>query len=185
MVDFNAREAFGFGEKGFITLLVGNERVINEWSKPLEGKRASYSILFRWYVSSAIDISNLPSEIKSYKLLWDEVKSPTRENRLDDWYKIKAIVDKIYGEQKEEISSFQGTIGGIEQKMVIVSRIVASGKKKQYTFKDMNNNYYIWETATQNFNLNDQITLKMKIKDHCLIDGIPHTIVWYCKVKEN
>ena len=55
------------------------------------------------------------------------------------------------------------------------------GEKHSFTFVDSEDNYYIWETGTKDYMVDEKVHLKMKVKEHKEVNGINCTIVWYCK----
>ena len=179
MVNFNARQAFGFGEAGFVTRLIGDEQLINQWSRKNGFPRAYYNILFGWTVPSNESLDDLPSEILTQTITWNMVKSSKTENRMTDWYNLQNIIEQLNNVQSN--SNYQGTIGETLHKQVIIVENKVHGKNHQYILQDQQQNYYLWETKSQDIATGTFINLSMRIKEHIINKGTKYTIVHYCR----
>lgn len=190
-VKFAARNAFGFGELGFITLYKGDMQVISDFFKSFTideaGHRAAwYNTIFHWYTPSKMDVpENLPEGVEAVRLDWDDVRDETDEENLQmkDNEFVEAYVNSLISEPSK--SEYQGNVGEWLVKTVTVTKNVALnsryGESHMHILEDEDGNVYVWTTGSKNIEADRVITLKMKVKDHKDYKGIKQTIVWYCK----
>lgn len=190
-VKFAARNAFGFGELGFITLYKGDLQVISDFFKSFTideaGHRAAwYNTIFHWYTPSKMDVpENLPEGIEAVRLDWDDVRDETDEENLQmkDNEFVEAYVNSLISEPSK--SEYQGNVGDWIVKTVTVTKNVALnsryGESHMHILEDEDGNVYVWTTGSKNIEADRVITLKMKVKDHKDYKGTKQTIVWYCK----
>lgn len=186
-IKFAARNAFGFGEKGYITLIYGNNDTIKEWREHLPEYTIWYNNTFGWYMPSTRMIEGLiiPSEIHSAVLQWDQIRDTNDEENLQmiPHEEARKIVQQLtVGESK---SQWQGIVGDwliIEVK--VVKNITFSnnyGESHMHILHDEDENEYVWTTGSKNLEEGKVLKLKMKVKDHNEYNGVKQTIVWYCK----
>jgi len=190
-VKFAARNAFGFGELGFITLYKGDSQVISDFFKSFTideaGHRAAwYNTIFHWYTPSKMDVpENLPEGVEAVRLDWDDVRDETDEENLQmkDNEFVEAYVNSLISEPSK--SEYQGNVGDWIVKTVTVTKNVALnsryGESHMHILEDEDGNVYVWTTGSKNIEADRVITLKMKVKDHKDYKGTKQTIVWYCK----
>jgi len=190
-VKFAARNAFGFGELGFITLYKGDSQVISDFFKSFTideaGHRAAwYNTIFHWYTPSKMDVpENLPEGVEAVRLDWDDVRDETDEENLQmkDNEFVEAYVNSLISEPSK--SEYQGNVGDWMIKTVTVTKNVALnsryGESHMHILEDEDGNVYVWTTGSKNIEADRVITLKMKVKDHKDYKGTKQTIVWYCK----
>lgn len=190
-VKFAARNAFGFGELGFITLYKGDLQVISEYFKSFTideaGHRAAwYNTIFHWYTPSKMDVpENLPEGVEAVRLDWDDVRDETDEENLQmkDNEFVEAYVNSLISEPSK--SEYQGNVGEWMVKTVTVTKNVTLnsryGESHMHILEDEDGNVYVWTTGSKNIDADRVITLKMKVKDHKDYKGTKQTIVWYCK----
>lgn len=190
-VKFAARNAFGFGEAGFITLYKGDLQVISEYFKSFsideEGHRAAwYNTIFHWYTPSKMNVpEDLPEGVEAVRLDWDDVRDETDEENLQmkDNAFVEEYVNSLISEPSK--SEYQGAIGEWMVKTVTVTKNVTLnsryGESHMHILEDEDGNVYVWTTGSKNIEADRVVTLKMKVKDHKDYKGTKQTIVWYCK----
>ena len=175
---FNARHAFGFDEKGYILLYKG--RNVEKWA---ENNRTNiwFNLIFGYYTPSKFECPKLADGIESVVLNWDDVAANDISVKSDD--EVKKIVAAMLND--ENGSNFQGNVNDWLQKSVVVkdkkSKESHFGTKHTYTLEDNEGNMYMWETGAKDYSIEQEVSLKMKVKDHKEINNTKTTIVWYCK----
>ena len=181
IMDFNARHVFGFGDSGYITIYKGNESLLREF-RELHQESFRYNLTFGIYTPSRLSVpSNLPAGTCAVILKWEEVMD--HDDRMKSHEVVQKIVAKKLGTLSE--SKYQGEINEWLQKTVTVKEKKSQenhfGTKHTYTLEDAEGNNYVWETGAKDYESGKTVSLKMKVKEHKEINGIPITIVWYCK----
>ena len=184
---FAARNAFGFGEAGFITLFKGDSTILNEWAHETDPCRARYNTLFGWFCPSKLEIVNLPAEITPIVLKWDDVRNlndPENLTMRDD-----AEVSKLIHELLDDLSKseYQGEVGDwLERKVTIKKNVPVDGRfgeSRVHIMEDADGNEYVWITASKNLEVGYKCVMRMKVKEHKEYNGVKQTIVYYCKMK--
>ena len=178
----NARTNYwGFGE-GYITLLSGDQHVINDWAHETDPCRARYNMMFGWFVPSNKPMPELPEGVTGVRLNWEDVCAD--ETSLKDFDEVERKVKEIRGDYVSP-SEYQGAIGEWLTIEVTVREKYSSngmyGDKTTHIMTDANNNIYQWGTGTKNYEIGTVLTLKMKVKEHKEYKGEKRTVVWYCK----
>lgn len=187
-VKFAARNAFGFGEAGFITLLKGDQNVINEWAHETDPCRARYNTMFGWFCPSTLAIENLPDGVELVRLDWDKVadESDSEHLSIKDEADVKAAIRELVGEPESQ-SEYQGEINDwLEEKVVIKRNIAVDnryGSTHMHIMEDERGNIYLWSTASKDLPESSEYNMRMKVKDHKEYNGEKQTIVYYCKIK--
>lgn len=177
---FNAREAFGFGALGYITLYKGNN--VQEWA---ENDRTNiwYNLTFGYYTPSKFETPKVLNGIEPIKLNWADVQE--QDNQMKPHDEVSKYVNKLLNDNIISNSTYQGTIGDWIIKEITIYKNVTKtnyyGDKHIHYMHDTDGNTYIWETGTKNFKENTTMQLKMKVKEHKEINDEQCTIVWYCK----
>lgn len=194
-IKFAARNAFGFGEAGYITLYKGDMEVLSEYFKSFtideEGHRAAwYNLIFGWYTPSKLSVpTNLPKGIEAVQLDWDVVRDPEDEENLqmrdNEW--VIDYVQKLLAVPSK--SEYQGEVGSwIECNVTVVKKVTLNGRygdSYMHIMQDANENVYVWTTSSKSLDIDAQYNIKMKVKEHKEYKGTKQTIVWYCKIKED
>ena len=184
---FAARNAFGFGEAGFITLFKGDSTILNEWAHETDPCRARYNTLFGWFCPSKLEIVNLPAEITPIVLKWDDVRNlndPENLTMRDD-----AEVSKLIHELLDDLSKseYQGEVGDwLERKVTIKKNVPVDGRfgeSRVHIMEDADGNEYVWITASKNLEVGYKCVMRMKVKEHKEYNGVKQTVVYYCKMK--
>lgn len=191
-VRFAARNAFGFGEAGYITVYKGNPSVISKYFKSFSideaGHRAAwYNQTFKWYTPSKMDVpEDLPDGVEAIRLDWNEVRDPEDSENLamrDHEFVTEYVNSLITIPSK---SQYQGEIGDWIIKDVLVNKNVALssrfGESHMHILEDNEQNVYVWTTGSKNYEEGTMLRLKMKVKDHKEYNGVQQTVVWYCKL---
>lgn len=186
-IKFAARNAFGFGDAGYITLIWGNNETIKEWRDELPQHTVWYNEIFGWFIPSGREPAEIPTELNKFHLGWECVCNPEDPENLEmrDKEEVRKYIQTIlYGESKSE---FQGTPNEwLEKEVVIKSNIVFDshyGETHMHVMEDSDGNVYVWSTASKSLEENKTYTIKMKVKEHKEYKGVKQTVVYYCKVK--
>ena len=175
---FNARHAFGFGEKGYITLYKGKN--VEEWA---ENDRTNiwFNLIFGYYTPSKFESPKVLNGVEPIQLKWEDVME--NGNQMKSHEEVRKIIASMINE--ESVSVFQGEVGTWIQKAVTVTEKKTKdsryGTKHTYTLEDAENNTYIWETGAKDYPVTQTVSLKMKVKEHKEINNEKVTVVWYCK----
>lgn len=179
-MDFNARQAFGFGEEGFITLYKGHPS--EEWFDN-EHIHLRRNLTFGYYTPGRLELPSLTGDIEPIRLYWEEVA--VEGNKMKPHEEVQKYVNTLLMPTSNSKSQYQGNENEWLQKEVIVREKKSAdsryGTKHTYTLVDAENNTYIWETGTKDYSIDMAVSLKMKVKTHKEINGEKCTVVWYCK----
>ena len=184
-VQFAARNAFGLGKDGFITILVGDYDTINTYVHEDATGKARYANMFGWYFPSEEKVENVPDTVKTIRIEWDAVRDENDPKSLTmkDNDFVKKYIRSLTSEPSN--STFQGTIGEWLEKTVTVKKNITLdgryGTSHMHIMEDEVGNVYVWTTASKSKKANDTITLRMKVKDHKEYEGVQQTVVYYCK----
>ena len=178
IMNFNARHAFGFDEKGYILIYKGKN--VEEWA---ENDRTNiwFNLTFGYYTPSKFDCPKLIDGITPIKLNWADVMA--HDDRMKPHEEVQKIVAALLYD--ENTSKYQGEINEWLQKTVTIkekkSKDSHFGTKHTYTLEDTENNTYIWETGAKDYPVAQTVSLKMKVKEHKEVNNEKITVVWYCK----
>ena len=179
-MDFDARHAFGFGDEGFITIYKG--RNVEEWANA-DRHNIYYNCTFLYYTPGRLERPRIIDGITPIKLTWEEVMD--YDTRMKSHEEVKKYVDNLLLLDDNSKSQYQGVEDEWLQKEVKVrekkSRDSRYGTKHTYSLADAQGNIYIWETGAKDYENNQAVSLKMKVKEHKEINGEKVTVVWYCK----
>ena len=186
-IKFAARNAFGFGDAGYITLVWGDNNAIKEWRYDLPEHTVWYNELFGWFIPAGREPAEIPADFNTMKLGWEAVCNPDDEENLAirDKEEVKKYIQTIiYGESKSE---YQGSPNEwLEHEVVIKKNITLDshyGESHMHIMEDADGNVYVWTTASKNLEEGKTFTIKMKVKEHKEYQGVKQTVVYYCKVK--
>ena len=182
-VRFKARNAFGFGEAGYITLVIGEHDVIQSWRDKLPEHTVWYNEIFHWFIPSDRTPAEIPSNLKTIKLDWDSIKINDLEMRPRK--EVEEYVSSLVYEPSK--STYQGEVGTwLIKDVVIKSNIELDsrfGLSHMHVMEDEDGNVYVWTTASKNIAAGTALHMKMKVKEHKEYKGTQQTIVYYCKVQ--
>ena len=185
-IRFAARNAFGFGDAGYINLVIGNNDQIKEWRLDLPEHTVWYNDFFGWFIPSGREPQEIPSGITTYKLDWELVRDTNDSENLEmrDKDEVRQFVQTlIYGENKSE---YQGSPNEWMTKKVIIKKNITTdshyGETHIHIMEDEDENQYVWSTASKNLNEGETYTIKMKVKEHKEYKGVKQTVVYYCKL---
>ena len=180
-VRFKARNAFGFGEAGYITLVIGEHDVIQSWRDELPEHTVWYNEIFHWFIPSDRTPVEIPSNLKTIKLDWDSIKINDLEMRPRK--EVEEYVSSLVYEPSK--STYQGEVGTwLIKDVVIKSNIELDshfGLSHMHVMEDEDGNVYVWTTASKNIAAGTALHMKMKVKEHKEYKGTQQTIVFYCK----
>ena len=186
-VKFAARNALGFGELGYITIVQGDNDKIQDWRTELPEHTVWYNELFGWFIPAGREPANIPDEIYLHVLKWEQVRDEEDKEDLQirDKEEVRKLVHTmLYGESK---SQYQGNKDEwLEHDVTIKRNIAVSssyGDSHMHIMEDADGNVYVWTTASKSLEEGKTIHLRMKVKDHKEYQGIKQTVVYYCKIK--
>ena len=183
---FNARRAFGFNDAGYITIVWGNEQDIMEWRDTLPIYSVLHNLTFGYFIPSENKL-DVPKNIDSFQLTWDEVKDENDPDGIT--MKPHQVVGeyvhtRMYG---QSISEYQGEKDEwLEREVIIEQNISGSSMYNDshtHIMKDKDGNVYVWTTATKDLAEGNKFYMKMKVKEHKEYKGVKQTVVYYCKIK--
>ena len=184
LMDFNARHAFGFDEKGYITIYKGDPKVVEEWA---ENDRTNiwYNLIFGYYTPSKFPTPKVLNGIEPIQLKWEQVQN--YEDRMKPHEEVAKLVSSLVSVQPcASNSTYQGQENTWLEKEVVIKENLKRedhfGEKHTHFMRDAEGNLYLWETSAKNLEIGMAVKLKMKVKAHKEINGEKCTVVWYCKV---
>ena len=191
-IKFAARNVFGFGEAGYITLYKGNSEEISEFFKSFtideEGHRAAwFNTIFKWFTPSKMEVpEELPEGIEPVRLDWDEVRDPEDAENLtmksEDF--VTTYVNALI--TVPSVSEYQGTVGAWMVKEVTIKRNMKFdtryGSNHMHIMEDANKNVYVWNSSSKDLAEGKTVTMRMKVKEHKEYNGVKQTVVWYCRL---
>ncbi len=188
-IKFAARNAFGFGEDGYIFLVYGDNERIKSWREELPQLTVWYNETFGWYIPSTREYDGLefPEDIHFTKLDWETVRDKEDKENLQmmDHATVREIVEKIIYEPSK--SEFQGEVNTWLEKEVKITKNIALdshyGESHMHIMEDAEGNVYVWTTASKNLEEGKTFVIKMKVKEHKEYRGTKQTVVYYCKIK--
>ena len=191
-VKMAARNAFGFGELGFITLYKGDSEVISDYFKSFSideaGHRAAwFNLTFKWYTPSKMEVpEDLPEGVEAVRLDWDEVRDPDDEEGLamKDNDFVTAYVQNLIATPNP--SEYQGTVGDWIRAEVTIKKNLRFenryGTTHMHIMEDADKNVYVWNSSSKNLEEGKTVTMRMKVKEHKEYNGIKQTVVYYCRL---
>ena len=185
-IKFAARNAFGFGEEGYIMIVWGDNAAIKEWRMDLPEYSVWYNTIFGWYIPSKNNI-NVPEQFHTYKLTWDEVRDPadTESLQMKPNEIVTNYVEKVTIGSVESPSKYQGAVNEWLEKEVTIKQNIELesryGISHMHVMEDEEQNVYVWTTSSKNIAAETIIKLKMKVKEHKEYKGVQQTVVYYCK----
>lgn len=186
-IRFAARNALGFGDAGFITILVGDNDFIKDWRTELPQHTVWYNEFFGWFIPSNRTPETIPSNLRTIRLNWEVVMDKNDPEGLEmrDNEEVKSYVQTlIYGKSKSE---YQGSPNEWLTREVVIKKNVAAdsryGESHIHIMEDADENQYVWTTASKNLEEGATYTIKMKVKEHKEYKGVKQTVVYYCKVQ--
>lgn len=182
---FNAHDAFGFGEEDFITIYVADEEIIKEWRTEIPPFSVLENSWFGYY-SPSYFTGIPPQDVRSIILYWSEIQRSLGSNSMKDGDWVRSYVnEKIYGQNN---SKYQGQKDDWLTHAVIVKKNITTethyGETHIHILEDVEGNQYVWTTASKNLEEGCTYILKMKVKEHKEYKGVKQTVVYYCKVLE-
>lgn len=186
-VKFAARNAFGFGPAGFITLIRGDADKIQEWRAELPVHTVLYNNIFGWYIPSEKTPEFIPEIFSSKRLDWNEVRDENDAENLTmkDNELVKTYIRTL--EQGTSKSEYQGEKDEWLEKEVKIKKNISLdnqyGHSHMHIMEDADENVYVWTTASKSLEVGATIHMRMKVKDHKEYEGVKQTIVYYCKIK--
>lgn len=179
---FNARAAFLFGEKGFITIFKGNDEDIeNYFINALPRHYGRFNTLFGWFIGSETVVPDtLPTNITPIVLNWDEIST---NDVINDYEIVRAYVgEKLHGKVN---SHYIGEVGDkVDLHLFVLStKVIKSfyGEETLHIFEDADGNRYSWKTAARKLKVDEIYHLKGTIKEHIKIDGAETTVLTRCR----
>lgn len=169
------RDSLGFN-KGFITLLKGDQSLYEEWLRADAVCR--YHGHFKWFIPSQCEVpQDLPKGLEPVTILAEEVFQGESDELLS-WDVIDArIAELLYGDSP---SAHYGTIGTRYDLELTILNITtttgAYGNKYFYLFVDADGNEFTWSTSTsKDLSPHSTYTCRGTVKAHNVYKGRKQT----------
>lgn len=185
-IKFAARNALGFGDAGFITILVGDNDFIKDWRTELPEHTVWYNEYFGWFIPGGRTPETIPSELRTIRLNWEVVMDKNDPEGLEmrDNEEVKTLVHTlVYGESKSE---YQGSPNEWITRPVEIKKNIAVesryGASHLHVMEDEDGNVFVWSTSSKSLEEGKTYTIKMKVKEHKEYKGVKQTVVYYCKL---
>lgn len=173
------RHAFGFRQPGYITLLLGPQDILENHFREIAPRQARYNTIFQWFIPSYLSIPELPKEVSTKVLKWEDISTNGVIHNYDD---IRTLVSSFYDNSSSE---YVGEVGDkLEQDYVVVKDAINKEYYKDaHTFilEDINGNRYAWKTSARKLDVGEIYHLKGTIKEHLKLEGIKYTILTRCR----
>ena len=179
------RDVFGFGEAGYIWLFKGDTYAALDWFRWAPTR---YSEVFGWYLPSDIEMpSPVPDGIEPVKLMWEDVKDPNDEDKLQDKDTLKTKIESIiYDPGTSE------WVGEVKERITMpltCTRIMhfmsAYGDNTMYQFETDDGDVCIWNTQTsKNIQENHRYLIVGTVKQHSIYRNVKQTQLTRCSIKE-
>ena len=180
-IKFKARNAFGFGEAGYITLVIGEYDTIQAWRDMLPPHTIWYNEIFGWFIPSANTPNEFITNVKFIRLDWDAVKINDLEMKPDE--EVRKYIESLTYEPSK--SEYQGVVGEWLIKEVTIKQALnfesMYGANTMHVMEDADENIYVWSTSSKHIEAGTTLKMKMKVKEHKEYKGIKQTVVYYCK----
>lgn len=172
-------ELFGFKPTGYIHIFKGDTFAVKDTLKALEGAR--YTRLWGWGVPGEVDIPEIPG-VEELHLEWNAVGNIDGSLKADE--EVENVVNNLTMEPST--SEFQGEVGERLRGLVLkVAGVFTSdgyyGRTYIHNFIDVDENVYVWMTASKCLDEGSVYTVDGTVKDHKLYKNIPETILTRCK----
>lgn len=171
----------GFGgPNNEIYLVKGDTEHLVDW---LNASTARYNRPFSWFFTYEDKPSPdaLPYGLSLVPLKWEAVSA---NNKLFDEKQLREIADSSRFD--EGSSQYQGEVGErIDRQVVVANAIpIASnyGYSTLHTFKDANENIYVWLTASKILSIGNTYTIRGTVKEHKIYEGNKQTVLTRCSV---
>lgn len=169
------RDSLGFN-KGFITLLKGDQSLYEEWLRADAVCR--YHGHFKWFIPSQCEVpQDLPKGLEPVTISAEEVFQD-KSDELLSWDVIDArIAELLYGDSP---SAHYGTIGTRYDLELTILNITtttgAYGNKYFYLFVDADGNEFTWSTSTsKDLSPHSTYTCRGTVKAHNVYKGRKQT----------
>lgn len=164
--------------KGYITIFKGDIEDNEDWFRL---SNARYCTRWGWYVVSNEEIAeNLPSQVQPVKLPWDIVGNPDGTLKSDS-----IIADAVGGLLNgTHPSQFIGNIGDRLELTITVTKNIPLenqyGKSNFHIMEDADQNVFVWTTASKDWPVGSNKTIRGTVKEHTTYQGIKQTILTRC-----
>ena len=171
------KEIFGFDE-GYITIFKGNTYAEIDWFRESVAK---YNRLFGWYISSGLEMPEVPCSLEPIQLAWDLVGN--EDGSLKEDHIIKQVIEALVYE--ESTSEFVGTIGQRLELVVKVERAIELNNNYGYStmhlMRDEDGNLFVWTTASKHWEVGSVKTIRGTVKDHRTYKNEKQTVLTRCQ----
>ena len=171
------KKILGF-EKGFITIFSGAIEANEEW---FNRSIARYHRMWGWYIVSTDELpKDMPSTVTPVVLPWDLVGNP------DGSLKTSTAIDEVISNllYEEHSSQFVGSVGErIEVSITVTKNIQLDGQFGQsnmHIMEDANQNVFVWTTASKNWPVGSEKTIRGTVKQHNIYQNQKQTILTRC-----
>lgn len=183
--EWNWRKALGFSQ-GPITIFSGDMDMDDEWASSTQ---ARYHVIWGWYFPSEFAVpGDIPIHAGALKTLsWEQIAN--EHGQMLPKPEIRRIVDEIrFGNNSK--SQFQGSIGERFDRILTLQTIetfasnYGRGIGYTYTFKDKDENIYVWITSAKVLENNKTYAVRGTVKEYQTKKGVHQTVLTRCIVTE-
>lgn len=174
---FNARNGFGFCEAGYITLIKGDDTVLENYFTTIAPRQARYNLIFKWFIPSWLPLPELPMGAHFERLEWSTISS---NDKIFDYDTVRDIIN---GNTNETF--YVGSVGDkIVNDFVVIDIKVEKGyygDSTTFVLEDEETNKYLWKTSARKLEIGEIYHLKGTIKEHSKIEGTKYTVLTRCR----
>jgi hypothetical protein len=171
------KEVLGF-KNGYITIFKGDTYSCLEWFRSSE---ARYAKPWGWYFTSETNVPEvLPAGITPLRLTWEEVSLGENLKSEDT---VRSYVESLIYDA--DPSNYVGEVG---ERITFTAEVTGAyavannfgGSKTLHTFKDSDNNVYVWTTETRCLPVGNTYEIRGTIKGHKTYKNQKQTILTRC-----
>ena len=171
------KEVLGF-TKGYITIFKGDTYAQIDWFR---ASIARYARWWGWYIISTEEIpADLPAGIEAIRLPWELVGQDNGQ-LLPESIIQKAVEAIIYD---EGVSEYVGSVGERLDLEVTVIRAIEIendyGHSTMHIMEDVNENQYVWTTASKSWSEGSFKHIRGTVKDHRAYKNTKQTVLTRC-----
>lgn len=161
------KDILGFGDKGFITLIKGDQDLYEDY---LKASPARYHGEFKWYFTSDQEVpSDLPSSLVPVVFPAEKYIDLKKDELLQKQERLYNIEAALYG---DSASNYYGEIGNRYDFVFKCVYIKTSpgyyGAQNFHVFKDAEDNIFTWTTSSRLLEVNKFYSCRGTVKAHSI-----------------
>ena len=172
------KDVLGFS-KGYITIIKGDAYPFKDW---LKENGAVYRTFWGWSFASDIELPQFPAGLEPKQLLWESVAYVDEDELKSQSAIDEAVAALIY---EAGSSEWQGEVGDRIERTLTVTKVVECdgyyGTSKMFLFTDEEENIYVWNTTTKDYEVGKVVSLRGTIKELSVFRNTKQTILTRCK----